>query len=92
MKKPYQRPALIAESFELAEHISKSCAFPTNHSQTCKFFDKNQEYFNTTVGCEDAADLWDGVANPASATYEDLKDLNYDCYNAPTNFSVLVSS
>lgn len=92
MKRQYHRPELFAESFALMEHISQSCAFPTNHSQTCQFEDKNTVYFNTTVGCEDADLLWDGVADPATASYADLANLNYDCYNAPTNFTVLVSS
>lgn len=78
MKKTYTKPALYAESFEMAEHIAACSGFTGNrpannhwNASTCAFMTENSvTYFmESTGGCLLIAD--------------DPSQVYVDCYNTP---------
>lgn len=77
MKKTYSKPALYAESFELAEHIAACSGFNPDHrptvgnhwsSSTCVFeLDSGWTLFSETIACQ----------------ITDTNDVIIRCYNTP---------
>ena len=94
--KVYQKPALYAESYALAEHISQSCVFQTNFGNQCPITDAGVTFFTSAEnsGCND-----DGIGmftfagvDPAEATIEDLIRMNIQCYNSLQDYHQLFTS
>ena len=51
MRKQYTKPALYAESYELAEHISQGCAYVTNFGNQCPIVEAGVTFFTATPSC-----------------------------------------
>ncbi len=95
MKKQYHKPALFAEAFSVAEHIS-SCVSQTNFGNQCPIADAGVIFFTSMEsGCnEDGISMLEfaGVV-PADATVEDLiNKVNPECYNSLTDYHQLFTS
>ena len=92
--KVYQKPALYAESYALAEHISQSCVFQTNFGNQCPITDAGVTFFTTVSACsEDGVSMFEFAGkNPETATIEDLIDMNIQCYNSLQDYHQLFTS
>lgn len=97
MKKAYRKPALYAESFVLAEHISAGCAYVTNFGNQCPIHEAGVVFF--TSGNAECAASADGQSmitfaglDPATVTVEQLIGMNIQCYNSFADFSQLFTS
>ena len=97
MKKAYRKPALYAESFVLAEHISAGCAYVTNFGNTCPIDEAGVVFFTSAQGSgcnEDAINMmtFNGI-DPATASVEDIiQKINPTCYNSFADFTALFTS
>lgn len=96
MKKPYQRPAIYAESFQLCEHIGMSCPgiMPGSalhqDANNCTFKDVGgfTLFTQSTPMCEDAVNT--GVEN---AMYENMVDgVVSECYNGFNGYAAAFAS
>ena len=96
MRKVYQKPALYAEGYELAEHIAQSCAYQTNFGNQCPITDAGVTFFTTVETCsEDGVNMIDfkyGPGYASQATVEDLIGLNIRCYNSLQDYHQLFTS
>lgn len=96
MKKAYLKPAMVAESFALSEHISAGCGYVTNFGNQCPIDEAGVVFFTNSQanGCnEDAWILMQGRGvDPATATVEQLQGMNIQCYNSFADFNQLFTS
>ena len=94
--KVYQKPALYAESYALAEHISQSCVFQTNFGNQCPIVDAGVTFFTTVSACsEDGVSMIEfkyGKGYAENATIEDLIAMNIQCYNSLQDYHQLFTS
>ena len=94
--KVYQKPALYAESYALAEHISQSCVFQTNFGNQCPITDAGVTFFTTASACsEDGVSMIEfkyGPGSAATVTVEQLIGLNIQCYNSLQDYHQLFTS
>lgn len=96
MKSAYIKPMLYAETYTLAEHISQGCAYVTNFGNSCPISEAGVIFFTNAKdsGCNDDAFILMRGANidPASATIDQLKGMNIQCYNSFADFNQLFTS
>lgn len=94
MKKTYQKPMLIAESFVLFEHISNGCLIDKANgvqasyldNTNCAYWDNDIAiYTNNVVACKTSMDEW---IDPAMGMKpDDPSTWGAACYNAFGSFS-----
>ena len=94
MKKAYVKPALYAESFALAEHISAGCGYVANFGNGCPITVEGITYFTSEISCSPKAVAIFEANNidPNSATVETLMGMNIQCYNSFVDFNMLFTS
>ena len=97
MKKPYNKPRMYAETFELVEHIAncavKSGSYPATYRDrtSCSYTDGDVTLFNNTGvnGCtNNIAPFFGGNVD---AFLDSLNDEDAGCYNAFSNGNVFAS-
>lgn len=81
MKKTYSKPALYAESFELAEHIALCSGFKQGVTQITHWSNDTTCSFTT----ENSINLFYTGANVCVNQYDTASDVEVSCYNNPTN-------
>ena len=93
MKKQYHKPALFAEAFSVAEHIS-SCVYQTNFGNQCPITDAGVTFFTNVTDCSvDGVSMFQFAGiDPEEATVEDLIGMNIQCYNSLTDYHQLFTS
>ena len=99
MKRTYIKPALYAESFELAEHISSCVVAPGNtvtyrDGASCSYTEGGLSLFDSGVsGC--TGGYYEGENDPMYGSFEDfLSTMSGEiggCYNAFSNGNFFAS-
>lgn len=80
MKKAYSKPALFAESFELAEHIAL-CSGYDGTNNTANHWSTNCRFNDPDTGVA----MFLSSENGCVELYADRTKVKVDCYNAPTD-------
>ena len=97
MKKAYAKPVLYAESFELVEHISATCAYRINFGVTCAYEEDDTTFFTVDPCSSDAISMisnaFPGTEDLTSLSMEQIiNKLNVQCYNSFGDLNMLYIS
>lgn len=83
MKKPYQKPILVTESFQLDAAIAGGCGAALNQAEDTCGYGKIEENWWTYFGI-DTCEI--NVTNPLTGQYDGF------CYQGPPDGSVFLTS